>query len=199
MTKIGFRVPHPRLFGTFGLLALVSCSSIDGFTSKPGYAYCGGILRSPSFETGFVPRGEPPALRVALTIDTNKLTTTPGILTSNDAQTGLCSANGQALFQDAPLWAIPAVDQDAVSQLSFGEGHQHDFFAFVDSSCQGTMVALVSLLKNNQVELRLFKPEPHPADDTVPNQPGFTMFPLALEKRATPEDTPEESKENCGF
>ena len=61
------------------------------------------------------------------------------------------------------------------------------------------MVALVSLLKNNQVELRLFQPEPHPADDTVPNQPGFTMFPLALEKRATPEDTPEESKENCGF
>jgi len=173
-------------------LALGSCHKLDGFDTRPGEAYCGAIVGKP-FQAGFLPENQPPELAVALTLDTSKLTSEPGILSSNTA--GLCG--DQPLFQDAPLRAIPEVDRDAISTLSFGDGHEHDFFAWVDSTCQGTMLAVVSLMKNNQVELRLFKPARLPPSGAPPaEQPGFAVFHLQVAPRARPGIT---QKDSCGF
>ncbi|HEY4105271.1 MAG TPA: hypothetical protein VGM44_15345 [Polyangiaceae bacterium] len=196
------------VFGPKYALALIcaglalSCHNLDGFTTKPGYAYCGQIVGTQAldFQTGFVAEGQPPTLSIALSLDTDKLTSLPGILTSNDADNGLCSSTGQPLFQDAPLRAIPEVDHDALSTLSFGDGHVHDFFAWVDSTCQGTLVAVVSLMKDNQVELRLFKPMRLPPPDAGPAAtPGFAMFSLTARKRSVPGESAEAFKESCGF
>jgi hypothetical protein len=186
-----------RLLGVLSASAVVACHNLDGFDTKPGYAYCGSIPDLPVFQDGFVPAGKPPSLELALTLDTSKLSGQPGILSSNDAGTGLCGT--QPLFQDAPIRAITEVDYDALSTLSFGEGHEHDFFVWVDSTCQGTMLGVVSLMKNNQVELRLFKPAHLPPPDTVPTpgqKPGFAVFHLALEARAVPGQI---SKDGCTF
>ncbi len=80
----------------------------------------------------------------------------------------------QVLFLNAPLRAIPEVDHDVLSALTFGEGHEHDFFAWVDSSCQGTMLTIVSLITNHYVKLRLFKPAPLPGPaEPSAQRPGF--------------------------
>ena len=195
MTHASF-LPRPlRLLGLLGTLALVGCHNLDDFTTKEGEAFCGSIVGA-NFQTGFVPRDQPPDLTVALTLDTGKLTAQPGFLSSDDAGKGLCGE--QPLFQDAPIRSIPVVDSDAISTLSFGEGHEHDFFAYVDSTCQGTMLAVVSLMKNNQVELRLFKPAPLPPRDTMTptppaEEPGFAVFHLRVVKRGTGQ------KDGCDF
>jgi hypothetical protein len=186
-----------RLLGIVGAFAVAGCRNLDNFDTKPGYAYCGAIPASPVFQEGFVPDNQPPTLELALTLDTGKITGQPGILSSNDAGSGLCGA--QPLFLDAPIRAIPEVDHDALSTLTFGEGHEHDFFVWVDSTCQGTMLALVSLIKNNQVELRLFKPARLPAPDSTPTageKPGFALFHLDLKPRAR---TGINAKDSCGF
>jgi hypothetical protein len=155
------------------------CTSLDGFNSKPGEAYCGQISVA-VFHEGFVKQGLPSDLWLALTMDTSKLTTVPGKLNSNDFQ-GICGTSDapQVLFLDAPVRAIPEVDHDVLSALTFGEGHDHDFFAWVDSTCLGTMLAVVSLMKNNYIELRLFKPAPAPPlNATVAQRPGFALFHL---------------------
>jgi hypothetical protein len=176
--------PHPvRVLGVLGSFAVLSCHNLDSFDTKPGDEYCGTIINTP-FQAGFIPEGQPPSLELGLTLDTSKLTSEPGILRSNDATNGLCSANSQPLFQNAPLRAIPALDHDALSTLTFGEGHEHDFFAYVDSTCQGTMLAVVSLLKNNLVEVRLFKPERLPPSTPPPTPaetPGFAVFDMSVE------------------
>jgi hypothetical protein len=165
------------------LLAAVGCRNLDDFSTKPGDAYCGQLLSQPEFQDGFLPLGSRPNLELELKLDTSKLTSEPGILSSNDRATGLCANTTGALFQDAPLRAIPAVDHDVLSTLTFGEGHEHDFFAWVDSSCQGTMLAVVSLLKNQQVEIRLFKPARLPPSNAPPDQqPGFAMFHFYVQK-----------------
>ena len=165
------------------LLAAVGCRNLDGFSSKPGDAYCAELLRQPEFQDGFLPLGSPPNLELALTLDTSKLTSEPGNLRSNDSATGLCAGTTGALFQNAPLRAIPAVDHDVLSTLTFGEGHEHDFFAWVDSSCQGTMLAVVSLMKNQQVEIRLFKPARLVPTSAPPDQqPGFAVFHFDVQK-----------------
>jgi len=153
------------------------CRSLDGFDTKGESAYCGSIVGSEPFQDGFIPDNTRPRLRLHLELDIDHLATNPGTLTSDDDQVGLCSAKGEPLFRNSRLRAIEPMFHDALSQAEFGDGHQHDFFAWVDSTCQGTMVAVVSLLTNGAVEVRLLKPAADPPDTaSAQERPGFAKF-----------------------
>jgi hypothetical protein len=161
------------------VLAVAGCRSLDRFDTSGEAAYCGSIVGAQGslFQDGFIPENTPPSLSIVLELDTNNLTSRPGTLTSNDQTTGLCRATGEPLFRNAPLRAIPEIFHDDLSGAEFGEGHQHDFFAWVDSTCQGTMVAVVSLLTNGAVEVRLMKPAADPPDGApAAERPGFAKF-----------------------
>jgi hypothetical protein len=160
-----------------GILVSAGCRSLERFETEPPAAYCGSIVGAPLFHEGFVPTGTPPSLSLRLELDMSALTTRPGALTSDDRATGLCRENARPLFEQASLRAIPQISNDALSQADFGEGHDHDFFAWVDSTCQGTMLAVVSLLKNDAVEVRLLKPAKDPPPTAGPERrPGFALF-----------------------
>jgi hypothetical protein len=168
-----------------GVLAALSasCRSLDRFDTKGDPAFCGDLVVGPSFTKGFIgAKQEPPLLSLMLELDTSQMANLgedkpsfPGQLSSNEVG-GLCP--GEPLFKGAQLRTIPQVYHDTLSALSFGEGHDEDFFAWVDSTCQGTMLGLVSLLRNGQVELRLFKPAPlSAAAEPPPDQsPGYALF-----------------------
>jgi len=202
MFHVSLDLPSRRSRHAFSVLTLLcatsalSCRNLDSFDSKPGEAYCGNIGHVSLFHDGFIKEDSPPTLQLALRLDMSRLTSEPGRLNSNDPQ-GMCGTPDapQVLFSNALLRAIPQVENDALSALSFGEGHDHDFFAWVDSSCQGTMLAVVSLMKNNHVELRLFKPARFPAPDaTAAERPGFALFHL------DPKPLGRSEKEGgCGF
>ena len=103
----------------------------------------------------------------------------PGVITTDDAARGLCSDDGRPLIDQAPLRAIEELSHDPLSLLEFGDGREHNFFGWVDSTCQGTMVAVVSLMSDDKVEVRLLKPAPLPMPDAPPERrPGFALFPL---------------------
>lgn len=166
-------------------LATLSCRNIDRFDTNGTAAYCGELVSPPAFQDGFVPDASPEViLALKLTLNTSQLSsysegkvTQLGALTSNDADDGLCSGGGQALFESSPVRGIPQVDHDTLSALTFGEGHDEDFFTYVDSTCQGTMVALVSLLRKDDVELRLFKPAALPPPGApADKRPGYGLF-----------------------
>ena len=165
----------------FAALALAAgsalgCRSLERYDTTGTAAYCGS-LGAPTFQEGFLPDGVPPGLAMSLKLTTANLASQPGTLSSDDAATGFCSGDGRALFEEAPLRAIPEMFHDSLSQLEFGEGHVQDFFAWVDSSCQGTMLSVVSLLTNGSVEVRLLKPAANPPDDAAAElRPGFALF-----------------------
>jgi hypothetical protein len=167
------------------LVLVLGCRSLDRFDTQGNAAFCGNLVAGPTFFDGFVPEGQPGALlRMKLKLDTSQLSaysgnemTRPGFLSSNDVHDGLCSSHREPLFKSSPLRSIPQIDHDSLSALSFGEGHDADFFAWTDSTCQGTMLALVSLLRKGDVELRLFKPAALPPPDAGPDQrPGYALF-----------------------
>lgn len=158
-------------------LCSLSCRNLDRFDTTGDPAFCGEMVSGPSFHDGFIAAGQPQRLGLKLELDTSQLTrfadnktSLPGKLTSDDDVQGLCG--DRALFEDAQLRSIPQVNHDSLATLSFGEGHDEDFFAWVDSSCEGTLVSLVSLLRNGNVEVRLFKPAPFDPDKT----PGYALF-----------------------
>lgn len=181
------RVRQIVLTALMGAAAL-GCRDLSRFDTEGNEAYCGSLVSSPAFQEGFVPAGVPPQLRLKLQLDTDTLTSRPGMLTTNDADTGLCSSEGRPLIDQAPLRAIEELSHDPLSMLEFGDGREHNFFAWVDSTCQGTLLAVTSLMNDGNVEVRLLKPAALPAGDAPPERkPGFALFPL------------ERQDQGCGF
>lgn len=152
------------------LLTASGCRDIDRFDTGDGEAYCGSIVPAP-----FVFEGFPVNLRLRLTIDTDRLDSVPGVITTDDVA-GSCAP--APMFDQAELRVTPDVLHDTLSTLEFGQGRDLNVLAWVRSGCEGPMLAVMSLMKNDDVELRLLKPPAAPAspDDDPPG--GFALFQL---------------------
>lgn len=130
---------------------------------------------------GLLPAGHPPRLFMRMTLDTSKLDTVPAVISTDDAVRGLCAP--LPLFQDAELRAVEQVAHDDLALLEFGTGREHNFVAYVDAVCQDSMVAIVSLMKDDSVELRLLKPGRTPRAEGEPlSEPGFGIFRLRQQR-----------------
>jgi hypothetical protein len=147
-----------RFSVVIGVVALAGCRDLDRFDTAKEGAFCGPVIPSEFTRKGFQP---PLALR--LTLDVEQLNTTPGTLTSNDAETGPCAPSPQ--FSEAPLVVMEALFADPLSLLSFGAAREYNFMAWVDSTCAGRALAVVSLMHDERVEVRLLRPgQPGPPD-----------------------------------
>jgi len=180
----------PRLIVAAAVVACAAlgCRDLSRFDTEDNEAYCGVLVRSPILQEGFLPEGAEPRLKLKMTLDTDALTSVPGVLSTDDATTGLCRDDGRPLIDQAPLRAIQELSHDPLSMLEFGDGREHNFFAWVDSTCQGTMLAVVSLMSDGKVEVRLLKPAALAPPDAPPeSKPGFALFPLTRQS------------EGCGF
>jgi hypothetical protein len=155
---------------TVTLLLTAGCRDLERFDTGDNEAYCGSIVSA-----GFVREGFPANLRMRATIDTNNMTTVPGTLTTDDDS---CSAT--PLLHAAPMRATEQLFHDPLSTFDFGTGRDHNFFAWVDSTCQGPMLTVVSLMKNDDVELRLMRPpSPSATGSSDPDPAWFGVFQLA--------------------
>jgi hypothetical protein len=167
--------------GASALLLLGACRSLDRFDTGDDEAYCGAMVSAPFAHEGFLPDNEPPALQMRLRLDAQRFTSRPGSVSTDDADRGLCAP--EPLLDDAPLRAMEEAFHDALSTLQFGEGREHNLLVWLDSTCQGTLVGVVSLMKNDDVEVRLLKPAPLPPANAEPGErPGFAQFQLRRRK-----------------
>lgn len=182
----------PLALASFALLA--GCSSLDRFDTKGSdAAYCGSLVARPPFADGLLPSSHPPSLILRMTLDVSALMSRGSEaievarLSTDDRSSGLCKDGGTALFEDAMLRTIPTLDHDPLSALEFATGRDYNFFGWVDSSCQGTMLAVVSLMRNDDVEVRLLKPAAFVQPGAPPeNSPGFGMFYLHRDSAGCP-------------
>jgi hypothetical protein len=152
------------------LVALGGCRDIDRFDTGDDEAYCGTIVTAPFVREGFATN-----LRVRLRIDTDQLDSVPGTITTDDTA-GPCAP--EPLFQDAELRVTPDVLHDPLSTLEFGEGRDMNLVTWARSPCQGPMLAVVSLMKNDDVELRLLRPPSSPLAAGEDPGGGYALFQL---------------------
>lgn len=179
------------------LAALIgsSCRSVDRFDTHDDEAYCGRLLGQDDLSLGFeaaswTGSGEQAtitieALRTAQLFDQNGKV---ALLTTHDANYGPCSAELQPLFARAPIRTIGKAQGDRLANLQISEDHEGDYVTFVDSSCSGSMVAILSLIQDGTLELRLLRPAPaKDLDASVPatpdNTPRFGLFQLTKQKQ----------------
>ena len=96
----------------------------------------------------------------------------------HDAYAKWVVRNGRASieFQNQMPQFTPELLTDPMSLLEFGSTREHNFLAWVDSSCQGSALAVVSLMHTGQVEVRLLRRGASTGDPPAPNQ--FGVFQL---------------------
>jgi hypothetical protein len=176
-------------------LACLGCRDLDRFNTRNGESYCGNLVGQGTISTGFEEPGwvgtrSKPILSLSLnTGDLFREGGVPAVITSRDAAFGPCGPD-RPLFDKAKVRTIPKSLGDRVSAMHLGEDHEEDVATFVDSTCSGSMVGILSLIQNGDVELRLLRPVPERAGDApVPPDAAarFGLFALA------------KTKEGCGF
>ena len=141
------------------LIALPACRDLGRFDTGDSGAYCGQII-----DSAFTRRGFDPGLGMRLTLDIDALQQAPGTLTTNDA-----ACDPAPMFDHAPLQVTPELFADPLSLLEFGATRDANFLAWVDSTCRGSALAVVSLMHTGDVEVRLLRrgepsTEPTPGD-----------------------------------
>lgn len=165
------------------VLALAGCSTLDRFDTEGTEAYCGNIVSG-----GPVRQGFPPDLRLSMTLDTDQLSTIPGTLTTDDSAPDPEQPENHPcaplpLLHAAPMRVTEAMLHDQLSTFDFGSGRDYNYMAWVESTCRGPLLAVVSLLKNDDVEVRLMKPYAVPATPGASPPPaGFALFQLGRQK-----------------
>jgi hypothetical protein len=147
------------------IAGLVTCRDLERFDTGEAGAYCGNII-----DSGFTRAGFDAGLGMRLTLDIEALAFAPGTLSTNDTVGGPCSPLPE--FDNAPLRVTPELFSDPLSQLEFGQTRDHNFIAWVDSTCQGSALAVVSLMHTGQVEVRLLRSGTGLVGDTSPNELG---------------------------
>ncbi|HEY5956384.1 MAG TPA: hypothetical protein VIV60_07530 [Polyangiaceae bacterium] len=177
-----------------GLLLLwfgvTGCKNLERFDTHSNESYCGTLVGQQEISMGF---GEPgwngsvdhPTLALTLnTSDLFKAGGVPAVIDSNDAEFGPCG-NGTPLFKQASVRTIDKAIGDRLGSMHLDEDHVEDVMTFVDSSCSGSMVGLLSLIQGGSVELRLLRPAPpivDPESATSETTPRFGLF--VLNKRS---------------
>jgi hypothetical protein len=185
-----------RLLGCLiPLLASIGCRDLDRFNTRDGEVYCGSLVGQTAIATGFAAPewlGTSSTSTLALTLNASELSRNggvPAVVTSNDAAFGPCKPDSP-LFDKAKVRTIAATFGDRLSVMSLSEDHEQDAVTFVDSTCSGSMVAILSLIQNGDVELRLLRPAPAADGDpeaTVDTTARFGLFVL------------KKTKDGCGF
>lgn len=153
----------------------LACTDVSRFDTGRDDAYCGTIVGATFVRHGFTRQ-----IQAELHVDTRSLQSTPGTLTSHRDN---APCEGKPLFDDAPLTAPIKLEADALSQIEFGGDREMNWLSWVHSSCGDAYLAVVSLMHDDSVELRLLRP---PGTPNAPESGALGVFAL------------ERSSKGCG-
>lgn len=152
--------------------ALAACADVTRFSTKPGEAYCGSVIAGPFVRAGFGP-----GVRMRMSFDADRMSTSPGALSTDDG-----------LLTDAPLRPIPQLSHDPLSTLQFGERRDKNLLYIVTPtrpSSGPSLLAVVSLLHDGEAEVRLLRGAPPLVGTTAisdaEGESVFGVFPLQRE------------------
>lgn len=158
-------------------IAAGGCTDFSRFSTADGEAYCGSVTLANEFREGLSPR-----VRMRLELDADALDRgEPAGKLSTFEDLG-DDEPPRRLLDDATLRPIAPLAHDPLSQLEFGEGRDKNAMFAVSPSDPdaATLLAIVSLESDGNVEVRLLRPGADaPAAEIPAGRRGlFGLFPL---------------------
>jgi hypothetical protein len=151
MTRVRIRLLGSATLGASLALLGAGCRDLQRFSTGNDH-FEGGITKGSFARAGFTDD-----VRICLTLDADNLQDTPGAVSSTDGR-----------FRRTPLRPIPQLSHDPLSTLDFGQGRLKNLvYALspaVDAGGPEDVLAVVSLMDSNDVEVRLLRGAPQPTD-----------------------------------
>jgi hypothetical protein len=147
------------------LAAVSGCRDMSRFSTGPGEAYCGPIVQGEFVRQGF---SQSVRLRMTYSADLVGQYDLPGQITTDDG-----------LLDGVWMRPIPQLAHDPLSTLNFGEARENNLILAVDPSdpSQGpTILAVLSLLRNGDAEVRLLRGAPALREATTSAADGSPLF-----------------------
>jgi hypothetical protein len=164
------RVARLRLALLALLASSLGCQDISRFSSSNDH-YEGAVVQS-SFVRALIG----PDVRLCLTLSTDRLQDTPGVISTSDGR-----------FGSTPLRPIPQIWHDPLSTLSFGEGREKNLVYVASSKDNGgDVMVVVSLMKSGSVEVRLLRGAPDPDAGSASGSPTNLFAVFYLERAPGP-------------
>jgi hypothetical protein len=186
-------------------LPAAGCERLERFDTKGRAAYCGPIVGSSPVRTP-VDEGGFDRIGMKVDIDTDKLSESPALLTTDDAKDGPCRP--RPMFDAAPLRVTEEVVEDSLSMLVFDDGQVQNIVGWAESTCRGSMLAVLSLYKDEHVDVRLLRPRGVGACSAAPAEGCGTRLESTCEggercccseRDAFGRFVLQRSEEGCGF
>jgi hypothetical protein len=144
---------------------LGACRDLSRFSTTSGDHFEGPVVKG-----SFVRAGIGEDTKLCITLDTDRLEDEPGAIWSSDGR-----------FQNTPLRPIPQIWQDPLSTFTFGTGRVKNLLYAItpnaDAGDPQDMFAVISLLQNNDVEVRLLRSAPGGSTNAV-----FGVFQLTRQR-----------------
>lgn len=148
-------------------LGVAGCRDTSSFSTAPGESWCGSVVQGSFVRTGFAPD-----VALRMTFDADKVTTSPGTISTSDG-----------LFVEAPLRTVPQMFHDPLSTIDFGEGRRKTYVYAADPATGAQLNVVVSLMESEDVEVRAFRVGRDGSSDAA-DRPIFGVFPLSRRKGA---------------
>lgn len=164
-------VPKQAASFAIGAAALLigGCADISSYRTADDEKYCGNVISAAMVRHGFEETA-----KMRLSLDTHSLQQKPGVLSTSDA-----------VFDNAEMFALAQLQNDALSSLQFGEGRTRNIVLGAQPTRGPTALVVVSLMDDGNVEVRVVRGAPPAASDQPQDQPDdglFGVFPLKKEK-----------------
>jgi hypothetical protein len=161
--------------------AVCGCRDVSHFSTGPGEAYCGSVVQGEFVRQGF---SKSARLRMTFNADLVGQYDLPGQIATDDG-----------LFNDVWMRPIPQLAHDPLSTLNFGDAREDNLIFAVDPSdpARGpTILAVLSLLRNGDAEVRLIRGAPPLRLATTSAADGSPIFGVFSPLHKQPAAT-------CGF
>ncbi len=149
--------------------ALIGCNDVSRFSTAADESYCGNVVSG-----AFVREGFGPGVRMRMSFDADKLADMPGLISTDDG-----------MFDNAMMRRIDQLANDPLSTLQFGEGRVRNLLLGIEPTRGSTAFAVVSLMDNGSVEVRVLRGAPLPRGVNaypVETIQMFGVFPLIRQK-----------------
>ncbi|MCP4599626.1 MAG: hypothetical protein GY847_03645 [Proteobacteria bacterium] len=149
-------MPYKKVFHI--LLRLVpalvfegACTNIGDYSTGHGECYEGSIVRAEYVRS----EAFDPEVRLELTLDANSL---------GQGKEGATITTNDGTFDRAPVSQMTQLAHDSLSLLQFPGGRVRNYLAHASPSNGSPATIVISLMENDEVEVRILRPDLMPDD-----------------------------------
>ncbi len=142
----------PHLLGVIGIvIGAGACTNVGEYSTAPGECYVGKIVNSDFVRSDTLN----PDIELIMTLDADAL---------GRGEEGATFTTSDGIFHNTPVRQMTELAHDSLSLLQFPGGRVRNYLAHASPTTGSPATIVISLMENNEIEVRVLRPDLDPDD-----------------------------------